>query len=71
MYSDCFKFGINNGCKTYCPVFIDGYCELEDPSTFLDMILNDKDLTDGDIDNFLSLYPALYKEYRKQKLLKI
>ena len=36
MTNDCFRYGINDGCNKYCPVLLDGECELaNDENLFL------------------------------------
>ena len=57
---DCFRFGINDGCKSYCPVFEKGDCKtvIEDPEPFIRMI-KDENLDEFEIDDIIKLYPQI------------
>lgn len=57
--SECHNFGIIDGCKFHCPVFLDGNCTL----------YKDKDFTevDGMLDNWLSNGQIEITEYLEYK----
>lgn len=62
--TECFDYGICNGCDCDCPVFRRGQCTLDDFDAIISMIDNNTD--EEEANELYNLYPYIL-EYKNKK----